>query len=174
MRNIGIKKTTITLTLHLKIYIIDSELQEETRNRLLSKFFIQSNESVYVWHWKPWKGDFSSCLPKKKTETKDKWNKLNLLDIKSLLGTNHRLPLSYMAKSYIYLEEKKQHINDFYIGYTMNPNLNLNKAFREQVKLSLKQIYSTSTMTQISKILLKKNTRVLALVMFYTNRKKCK
>ena len=38
--------------------------------------------------------------------TKDKWNQLNLIDIQSLLGTNHRLPLSHMAKSYIWLEEK--------------------------------------------------------------------
>ena len=26
-------------------------------------------------------------------ETKDKYNQLNLMDIQSLLGTNHRLPL---------------------------------------------------------------------------------
>ena len=29
----------------------------------------------------------------KKIQTKDKWNQLNLMDIQSLLGTNHRLPL---------------------------------------------------------------------------------
>ena len=37
----------------------------------------------------------------KKIETKYKWNKLNLIYIQSLLGTNHSLPLSHMAKSYI-------------------------------------------------------------------------
>ena len=36
-------------------------------------------------------------------ETKDKWNKLNIIDIQSLLGTNHCLPLSHMAKSYIWI-----------------------------------------------------------------------
>ena len=37
----------------------------------------------------------------KTIETEDKWNKLNIIYIKSLLGTNHSLPLSHMAKSYI-------------------------------------------------------------------------
>ena len=46
----------------------------------------------------------------KKIETKYKWNKLNLIYIQSLLGTNHSLPLSHMAKSYIWREEKNQRI----------------------------------------------------------------
>ena len=92
----------------------------------------------------------------------------------SLLGTNHRLPLSNMAKIYICLEEKNQRINELSIGYMMNPNLIMNKSFREQVKVCLKNTFSTSIMTIISKILLKTNTRVLALVMFYENRKKLK
>ena len=56
----------------------------------------------------------------------------------------------------------------------MNPNLSMNKVFREQVKVCMKTKFSTSTITKISKILLKPNTRVLALVIFFENRKKCK
>ena len=56
----------------------------------------------------------------------------------------------------------------------MNPNLNKNKAFIEQVKACLKNIFGTSTNAHIGKILLKENTIVLALVMFYDNRKKYK
>ena len=56
----------------------------------------------------------------------------------------------------------------------MNPNLNMNKAFREQVKVCLKKEFGTSTTAHISKILLKAITRVLELVMFYDNRKKYK
>ena len=52
----------------------------------------------------------------------------------------------------------------------MNTNLNMKKVFREQVKVCMKTTFSTSTMTQSSKILLKPNTRVLALVMFNENR----
>ena len=79
-----------------------------------------------------------------------------------------------MAKSYIWLEEKNQRINEFSIGCMMNPNLNMNKVFREQVKVCMKTKFSTSTMTHISKILLKPNIRVLSLVMFFENRKKRK
>ena len=95
---------------------------------------------------------------------------IKFLDIQYMLGTNHRLPLLHMAKSYIWIEEKNKRINEFSIGYIMNPNLNMHKVFREKVKVCLKTTFSTSTMTQISKILLKPNTRVLALVMFYENR----
>ena len=96
------------------------------------------------------------------------------MHIKSLLGTNHRLPLAHMAKRYIWLEEKNQRINEFYIGYMMNPNLSINRDFNEQVKICTKTTFGTTTQQHISKILLKPNTRVLALVMFYETRKKFK
>ena len=51
----------------------------------------------------------------KTIETEDKWNQLNIIDIHYLLGTNHFLPLSYMAKSYIWLEETNQRIHEFSI-----------------------------------------------------------
>ena len=110
----------------------------------------------------------------KTIQTQDKWNKLNIMDIKYLLGTNHRLPLSHMAKSYIWLEETNHRINEFSIGYTMNTNLRINKAFKEQVKVCLKTTFSKSTLSHTSKILLKPDKRVLALVMFSKNGKKCK
>ena len=82
----------------------------------------------------------------KTIQTQDTWNQLNLMYIQYLLGTNHLLPLSHMAKSYIWLEETNQRINEFYIGYMMNPNLIINKAFKEKVKVSLKTTFSTSTL----------------------------
>ena len=51
----------------------------------------------------------------KTVQTQDKQNQLNIMDIQSLLRTNHRLPLSHMAKSYICLEETNQSINEFSI-----------------------------------------------------------
>ena len=33
----------------------------------------------------------------KTIQTKDKWNDLDIIDIQSLLGTNHCLPLPHMA-----------------------------------------------------------------------------
>ena len=47
-----------------------------------------------------------------------------------MLGDNHCLPLFYMAKSFICIEETKERINEFSIGYMINPKFNINKAFR--------------------------------------------
>ena len=111
-------------------------------------------------------------LRKKTIETKYKLNQLNIIDIQSLLGNDHHLPLSQKEKSYIWIEETNQRINEFYIGYMMNPNFHKNKVFREQVKVCLKTTFGPSTNAHISKILLKDNTRVLALVMLYEKKYK--
>ena len=60
------------------------------------------------------------------------------------------------------------------MGCMMNPNLSINKYFREQVKLCLKNTFSASTLSHIHKMLLKPDIIVLALVMFFYNRKKFK
>ena len=60
------------------------------------------------------------------------------MDIQYLLSNNHRIPLSHMAESFIFIEETNQHINELSIEYTMNPNFHKNKVFREQVKVFLK------------------------------------
>ena len=52
----------------------------------------------------------------------------------SFLVANHRLPLFHMAKRFIWINETKQLINEFTIGYMVNPGLNVNKDFREQVE----------------------------------------
>ena len=50
-----------------------------------------------------------------------------------LLGDNHCLPLSHMAKSFIWIEETSDHINEFEIGYMINTTLHVNKSFMKQV-----------------------------------------
>ena len=65
-----------------------------------------------------------------KNKTEDKWNQLNLMYLKYLLGTNHCLTLSQMAKSYIWFEERNQRINEFSIGYMNNSNFSINKKFK--------------------------------------------
>ena len=67
------------------------------------------------------------------------------MDIQYLLGNNHCLPLSNMAKSYIWLEEKNQRINELSIVYMINPNLSINKAFKYQLKICMKTTYGTMT-----------------------------
>ena len=56
----------------------------------------------------------------------------------SLLGGNHRLPLFHMAKRFIWFHKTKQRLNEFTTGYMVNPNLNINKSFREQVDKFMK------------------------------------
>ena len=48
-----------------------------------------------------------------------------------MLGTNFHMPLLHMSKSYIWLEETNQRINEFYIGYIMNPTLYRNRDFKD-------------------------------------------
>ena len=97
---------------------------------------------------------------KKTIQTQDKCNQLNLMCIQYLLGTNHHLTISRMAKSYIWLEETNQRINQFSIGYMMNPNLSINKAFKYQLKICMETTFGAMTQQHISKILSKTNTRV--------------
>ena len=75
-----------------------------------------------------------------------------------------------MAKRYIFLEEKNQRINEFSIGYMMNPYLSIYNDTKNQVKICMKNKFCTMTQQNISKILSKTNTRVLALVMFCQTR----
>ena len=58
--------------------------------------------------------------------------------MQSLLGTNHFLHLLHMAKSYIFLEKIKERINEFSIGYMINPDLYINKEFKDQVTKFMK------------------------------------
>ena len=48
--------------------------------------------------------------------------------------SNNCLQLLHMAKRFIWLEETGERINEFYIGYMINTNLYVNKAFRDQVE----------------------------------------
>ena len=81
---------------------------------------------------------------------------MNLLDMQSMLRANCRMPLLHMSKSYILIEEKNQRINEFSIGYMMNPNLNPNRDFREQVKVCLKNTFGPDINIHIGKTLSKK------------------
>ena len=89
----------------------------------------------------------------KNNQDQDKWNNFNHMPMQSLLGTNHRLPLSHMAKSYIWLEETRERNNEFSIGYMTNPTLNIRKSFKEQVTKCMKTTFGAITQPHISKIL---------------------
>ena len=92
----------------------------------------------------------------------------------SFLGKNHRLPLFHMDKSFIWLNEIKKRINEFTIGYMINPNLNINKALREQVDKCMNTKFGPITQSHIRATSEKNKTRVLELLMSYETRKNTK
>ena len=68
-------------------------------------------------------------------------------------------------------------INQFVIGYMINPSLNCNKVFRIQVETFLSISFPARTMENITDFLSKNNTCVMALIIIYDNNgeipKKC-
>ena len=78
------------------------------------------------------------------------------MHIQSLLGTNHRMHLSHVAKSYIWLKETNERITKFSTEYMINPNLSIDKAFKEQVTKCMKATFGAMAQQHISKILFKK------------------
>ena len=84
-----------------------------------------------------------------------------------MLGANCRIALIHMSNRRIYIEETNERINDFSFAYMLNPHLNMNKAFKDQVKTCLSNTFGADTNRYINKTLMKPNTRVLALIIFY-------
>ena len=56
--------------------------------------------------------------------------------------------------------------NEFSFAYMFNPTLHTNKVFKDQVKAFLSNTFGADTNKHINKILLKRNTRVIALVVY--------
>ena len=73
-----------------------------------------------------------------------------------MVGADCHMPLLHMSKSYIWLEETNQRINEFSIGYMMNPILYKNRDFKDQVKVCFKHTFGPDTTSHINKILQKK------------------
>ena len=57
-------------------------------------------------------------------------------------------------------KEKEKLIYQFQVEFMLNPELNMNKASKEQVKINLENSFSGTTMTPVRKVL-KKGTLVL-------------
>ena len=75
-----------------------------------------------------------------------------------------------MAKRFIWLNRKKKRINEFPIGYTVNPGLNVNKDFIEQVETCMYTTFGEIKQPFIKATLSKKTASVLALIIFYETR----
>ena len=57
----------------------------------------------------------------KTIKNKYRWNYYHKLPMLTLLGANHCLPLFHIDELFIWMEEIKRRINEFTIGYIINP-----------------------------------------------------
>ena len=82
---------------------------------------------------------------KRKIKNRDRWNYCHYMPMLPLLGGNHRLLLLHKAKRFIWIEETGKHINEFDIGYMINPNLHVNKYFKDQVEKCMNTTFGEIT-----------------------------
>ena len=72
------------------------------------------------------------------------------------MGRDHLLPLLHLDKDFFWINETKKHIIGFKIGYMINPGLNVNETFREQVVKCMLTKFGSTTQPFIKATLLKK------------------
>ena len=74
-----------------------------------------------------------------------------------------------MPKRMVHIYSIDDSINQFSIGYMINPSIHVNKVLREQVEKVLSATFNENTMEDITGCLKKKNTCVIALIYFNDN-----
>ena len=89
-----------------------------------------------------------------------------------MLGVNNCQPLLHMSKRLFYIYTTDKQINQFAIGYMINPTLQVNTVFREQVKKCLRATFHPSIMEDMRNFMIKKDTCVIALTIFNDSKKK--
>ena len=55
--------------------------------------------------------------------------KIDIIPLFTLLGVNHRQPILHMSKRMVHFHSIDETINQFSIGYMINPSLHFNKVF---------------------------------------------
>ena len=82
-----------------------------------------------------------------------------------------------MLKIMVHIYYIDDSINQFAIGYMINPSLHVDKVFREKVEKFLNYTYHEKKMETIRDFMKNNNTCIIALIMFYENNgvktKKC-
>ena len=105
----------------------------------------------------------------KKVQAKDKWEIIAIIPLIPIVGVNHRLPILHTSKRMVHCYTTVKNINQFAIGYVINPSLNFNNEFITQVEKCLGVSFSIRTMKTINNCLMKNNTCVMAPMMIYEN-----
>ena len=87
----------------------------------------------------------------------------------SLVGVNHLQPILHISKILVHCYPTDETIDQFAIGYMINPSLNSSKLFRKQVERCLIYTFRERTMETIRDCLWKNNTCLTALIIIYEN-----
>ena len=77
-----------------------------------------------------------------------------------------------MSKTFVYLHHIEEPINEFDISYMVHPIFHVNKSFKEHMEKCMNDEFGTITKLSIKNSMKKKNTCVLAVVIFYETRHK--
>ena len=118
----------------IKNNIINSQSHEMIRKILFLKTFSSKVIVLVLSNMDQYEKDILAVdYINKRTENKNKWPQINVLNMHSMLLANCNMPLLHMSKRYIWIEEKNQRINEFSFGYMMNPTLFKNRTFKEQL-----------------------------------------
>ena len=67
-------------------------------------------------------------------QAKINWEKLNVTPLMPLVGVNNCQTILHMSKIMVHCYSTDESINKFLIDYMINPSLNCDKLFREQVE----------------------------------------
>ena len=98
--------------------------------------------------------------------------KIDVITLLPLLGVNNNQPLLHISKIFVYMDTTEEHSNKFVIGCMIKPTIHVNNVFRDQVEKFLRATFHQNTMEGIRNIIRKKDTCVIALVIFYNTRTK--
>ena len=91
----------------------------------------------------------------KNNNNQDKCNHCNNFPLLIFFGVNHCLNLLHMSKNFVYLYNVEEFINEFEIGYMVNPTLYVYKAFKEQVEKFMNDKFVSTTQPFIKNIMKK-------------------
>ena len=63
----------------------------------------------------------------------------------------------------------KKKYDQFQVGYMLNPESNINKAFKEKDDINLEKSFKSTTIMPVRKVFQKGNICVISLLMYYEN-----
>ena len=87
-----------------------------------------------------------------------------------IVGLNRCLPILHMSTILVHCYTTCKIINQFPIGYMINPSLKFNNAFRTQHEKFLVVSFSIRKMKAVNNCLMKKSACVMAIIVIYENK----